>query len=87
MRKTGEYSGEGTLYIDGEACGTVSVPRTYRAQSSFIGMEVGRAPKPAVGEFVAPFPFTGMLESVRYELADDQQTDSRGEARAALAQQ
>lgn len=87
MRKTGSYAGEGTLYIDGVACGTVNVPKTYRAQSSFIGMEVGRAPKPAVGEFQAPFPFTGTLESVRYELSDDQQTDTRGEARAALSQQ
>jgi hypothetical protein len=40
-----------------------------------------------VGEFQAPFPFTGKLDSVRYELKDDQQTDTRGEARAALSQQ
>ena len=87
MTKIGEYRGEGTLLINGERCGTVVLPQTYRAQSSFIGLEIGRAPKPSVGEFEAPFAFSGVLHKVVFELADDQVTDAAGELRAALRQQ
>ena len=87
MRKTGEFAGEGTLFINGVACGSVALPQTYRAQTSFIGLEVGRAPKPSVGDFEAPFTFTGTLHKVVYELAEDQQVDAAGELRAALRQQ
>jgi len=87
MTKTGEYRGEGTLLINGERCGTVLLPQTYRAQSSFIGMEIGRAPKPSVGEFEAPFEFSGVLHKVVFELDDDQVIDAAGELRAALRQQ
>ena len=87
MTKTGEYRGEGTLLINGERCGTVALPQTYRAQSSFIGLEIGRAPKPSVGEFEAPFAFSGVLHKVVFELSDDQVIDAAGELRAALRQQ
>ena len=87
MKKTGEFKGEGTLYINGKACGSVVLPQTYRAQASFIGLEVGQAPKPSVGEFVAPFPFTGVLHSVVVDLEDDQVVDGAGELKAALRQQ
>jgi arylsulfatase len=87
MRKTGPFQGEGTLRINGEACGTVELPQTYRAQASFIGLEVGKAPKPSVGEFEAPYAFTGTLHKVVYDLADDQKVDAGGELRGALRQQ
>ncbi|MEP7214610.1 MAG: arylsulfatase [Anaerolineaceae bacterium] len=87
MRKTGPFQGEGTLFINGQACGTVDMPQTYRAQASFIGLEVGRAPKPSVGEFEAPYAFTGTLHKVVFELADDQKVDSAGELRGALRRQ
>ena len=87
MKKTGEFRGEGTLYINGKACGSVVLPQTYRAQASFIGLEVGQAPKPSVGEFAAPFPFTGVLHSVVVDLDDDQVVDPGGELKAALRQQ
>jgi len=75
------------LFINGVACGSVALPQTYRAQASFIGVEVGRAPRPSVGEFEAPFPFTGTLHSVVVDLADDQEVDAAGELKAALRQQ
>jgi arylsulfatase len=87
MEKTGEFEGRGTLFINGEACGSIELPRTYRAQASFIGLEIGRAPKPSVGDFEAPFAFTGTLHRVTYDLADDQRIDRAGEIRAALRQQ
>src|SRR5439155_7759052 len=67
MQKTGPFQGHGTLRINGEACGSVDMPQTYRAQASFIGLEVGLAPKPSVGEFEAPYPFTGTLHTVIFE--------------------
>ncbi|MGE3073555.1 MAG: arylsulfatase [Dehalococcoidia bacterium] len=87
MRKTGEFAGEGTLFINGKACGTIALPQTYRAQTSFIGLEIGRAPKPSVGDFEAPFVFTGTLHKVVYELQNDQVVDAAGELRAAMRQQ
>jgi len=86
-RKTGEFAAEGTLFINGQACGTVQHPQTYRAQTSFIGLEVGRAPKPSVGEFEAPYAFTGTLHRVVFDLESDQSVDRAGELRAALRQQ
>jgi hypothetical protein len=87
MAKTGDFAGRGTLLIDGESVGEVEIPQTYRAQTSFIGLEVGRAPVPAVSDFLAPFPFTGTIERVVIELGDDQQRDPSAELVAALAQQ
>ncbi|MEI7573228.1 MAG: sulfatase/phosphatase domain-containing protein, partial [Phenylobacterium sp.] len=87
VRKTGDYTAEGTLLIDDAPCGSVALPQTYRAQASFIGMEVGRAPKPAVSDFVAPFPFTGVLHRIEVDLGDDQQTDPQASLEAALRRQ
>lgn len=87
MTKTGDHRGRGSLWINGQESGSLDIPQTYRAQSSFIGLEVGRAPHPSVGEFEAPFAFTGVLYQVEIELADDQRTDAEGELRAALRQQ
>jgi arylsulfatase len=87
VRKTGDYTAEGELLIDDEPCGSVVLPQTYRAQASFIGMEVGRAPKPAVSDFEAPFPFTGVLHRVEVDLGDDQQTDPQASLEAALRRQ
>ncbi len=87
VRKTGPFQGEGTLFINGEPCGTVDMPQTYRAQSSFIGLEVGQAPRPSVGDFEAPYPFTGTLRTVVVDLGDDQKIDAAGELRGALRRQ
>lgn len=87
MRKTGPFSGEGTLAVNGVDCGTVAIPQTYRGQVSFIGMEVGRGPAPAVSNFEPPFAFTGTLHRVVFELADDQSADDAAAAAAALRRQ
>ncbi|MGD9891091.1 MAG: sulfatase-like hydrolase/transferase [Dehalococcoidia bacterium] len=87
MTKTGDFQGKGTLYIDDTPAGEIEIPATYRAQTSFIGLEVGRAPAPAVGDFDAPFPFTGTIDRVVIELADDQQRDPAAELAAAVGTQ
>ena len=54
---------------------------------SFIGFEVGRAPLPAVSDFTAPFPFTGTIEHVTFELGADQEVDRVAEAGAQMQRQ
>jgi len=87
MTKTGQFQGLGALLIDDQAAGEGEIPETYRAQTSFIGLEIGRAPVPAVSDFAAPFPFTGTIRRVVIELADDQQRDPAAELTAAVATQ
>lgn len=59
----------------------------YRARTSFIGLEVGRSPQPSVGEFAAPFAFTGVLHRVVVDLVRDQSPDEEGAMRAQLRRQ
>ena len=87
LAKTGSHSGTGHLLIDGREVGTIDIPVMYRAQTSFIGMEIGSAPVPAVSDFPAPFRFTGTLRRVVVELGADQDVDEAGAAAAALRAQ
>lgn len=87
MTKTGEFAGQGRLLIDDEVVAVGDIPQTYRAQTSFIGLEVGRAPSPAVSDFVAPFPFSGRIECVVIQLDDDQQRDPEAELDAKVGTQ
>ncbi len=86
FRKTGAYRGEFTISINGEACGSLAVPQTYRAGNGG-GVVIGKAKKPSVGEFHAPFAFTGTLHKVVIDLADDQSVDPKSELREAIGQQ
>jgi arylsulfatase len=87
LRRTGDFSGEGALAIDERTCGTVAIPRTHGGLVSFIGFEIGRAPAPAVSDFVAPFPFSGTIERVVFELGADQEVDEVAEGRAEMQRQ
>ena len=87
MTRSGPFAGEGALFINGKQCGAITLPQTYRGQTSFLGMEVGRAPSPAVGDFAAPFPFTGTLQTVTFDLIDDQSADAAAAAAAAMRRQ
>jgi arylsulfatase len=87
LERTGESSGKGTLSIDRRTCGAIDIPRMHAGLVSFIGFEVGRAPLPAVSDFTAPFPFTGTLERVVFDLAADQRVDRAAEEKARIAGQ
>ena len=87
MRRTADFAGEGAIAIDGRPCGTITIPRTHGGLVSWVAFEVGRAPAPAVSDFTAPFPFTGTLERVTYELAADQEVDRAAEAGAQMQRQ
>ena len=58
-----------------------------RALEPLRGLGVMRAPLPAVSDFVAPFPFTGTLEHVTFELGADQEVDRVAEAGAQMQRQ
>lgn len=87
MKRAPGGAGTGTLSIDGRAVGSCEVPTMYRARASFIGLEIGRSPVPAAGDFEAPFAFTGTLHRVVVDLARDQAADAEGQMRAVLRQQ
>lgn len=87
QRRTGERSATGTLTIDGKPCGSVDIPETYAARVSAVGMEIGRAPAPAVGGFEAPFAFNGTIEFIEFDLLPDQDADDEAATEAALSEQ
>ncbi|PSK99783.1 arylsulfatase [Haloactinopolyspora alba] len=70
--KSGELKGTGSLAIDGVASGHVDIPETYRHFMDWAGLEVGRdALSPVSDGYRAPFPFTGTIHHVTFELGDD----------------
>jgi arylsulfatase len=83
FRKTADFAGDCVLLINGQECGKVTVPQTFRAARGG-GIGVGRAGKPSVGEFQAPFAFTGTLHKVVIDVADDQVTDPGSDLKQAL---
>jgi arylsulfatase len=83
FRKTADFTGDCVLLINGQECGKVTVPQTFRAARGG-GIGVGRAGKPSVGEFQAPFAFTGTLHKVVIDVADDQVTDPGSDLKQAL---
>jgi arylsulfatase len=87
QRRTGARSAAGTLTIDGEPSGSIDIPETYAARVSAVGMEIGRAPAPAVGEFEAPFAFTGVIDRIEFDLLPDQDADEEAATGAALSEQ
>lgn len=86
-RRTGGNSARGTVLINGTPGGSVDIPRTYTARASVLGMQIGQAPAPAAGRFEAPFPFTGTLHRVTFELIEDQDADNTAATQAALSEQ
>jgi arylsulfatase len=70
--RTGRLRGRGTLEIDGEDAGSVDIPQTLGTHINAIGVSVGRNPLSPVSElYDSPFPFTGVLDRVVIEVADD----------------
>jgi arylsulfatase len=87
VAKTGDFRADATLLIDGQPCGEVEMPRTLRAMMGFPGLDVGRHPQPPLGDYEAPFTFTGTLDRIVVELADDQRIDVEARDAAAMKAQ
>jgi len=70
--KTGRLRGRGVLEIDGEDAGSVDVAQTLGTHINAIGVCVGRNPLSPVSDlYGSPFPFTGVLDRVVIEVAED----------------
>ncbi len=80
-------SGTGVLSVDGKPVAEGGCPPLPAGMLGFVGLEVGRAPVPAVGEFTAPWPFTGRLLQVVVERDGDGKIDALAEFRAAVGTQ
>ena len=57
---------------------------TFRTLISFEGFDVGRDRMVAVGDYDAPFPFTGTLHRVVVDLEPDQEADAAADLGARL---
>jgi arylsulfatase A-like enzyme len=88
FQRTAPRRGRGTLSIDGQAVGSVDIPRTWPVHGASGGVLCGRDGGVRVSDaYASPFRFTGTIHRVIIELGEDGQTDRAGEARAALAEE
>ena len=77
------------LFIDGEPVGQGELPVTIPLSLGLAaGVSVGRdAGAPVTDEYTPPFPFTGTLRRVVYDVSGEQVVDHEAEIRIALARQ
>ncbi len=83
----GAARGVGTLWIDGEAAGTMETDRIFVVTISWSGLDVGRDRVSPVSGYDAPFEFTGRIRRVVVDLHDDQQLDHEAVGRAETARE
>lgn len=82
FHKTGELQGIGELYVGDTAIGRAEVSGTLGVHISPTGLTIGRSPVSAPSEgYDAPFPFTGTIHRVIFELA----SDGSGNVRTSLS--
>ncbi|GAA1059135.1 arylsulfatase [Agromyces bracchium] len=78
-----------TLFVDGEAIGGGELPVTIPimlglAAGVSVGLDAGA---PLTDAYAAPFPFTGTIHRVVYDVSGEHIVDHEAELRAALARQ
>lgn len=74
FEKTGELSGIGRLFIDGDQVDETVLGATSRYFMDWEGLDVGRdALSPVTPDYAdrSPFAFTGSITSIDFELGDD----------------
>lgn len=72
FRRTGHLRGELDLLVDGQVMATSTLTSTLRF-IAMNGLDIGaNLHGPVSPSFAPPFPFTGRIRSVRFDLADDQ---------------
>jgi arylsulfatase len=89
LAKAGPMPGEATitLLVDGEPAGSVQTVLGFATLISWSGLDIGRDRGSAVGDYEAPFTFTGALRKVVFEVEDDQALDAEAAARAEIARE
>ncbi len=76
-----------TLLINGEAAGSVETHLGFVNFVSWSGLDIGLSRSSPVGDYTAPFAFTGRLTKVEVHMDDDQALDNDGLATAEIARQ
>ncbi len=86
LRRDGTH-GVGTLLFDGEPMGEMMTRNIFIILISWSGLDIGLDRGTTVGHYEAPFRFTGRLDRVTVDLADDQLLDHHATGEAALARE
>lgn len=73
-----------TLLIDGQPAGSIETERYFKSLISWAGCDIGCDRGTPVGDYIAPFEFTGNLSKVTVVLDEDQQLDGAAVGRAEL---
>jgi hypothetical protein len=76
-----------TLLIDGADAGSIETWMGFYSFISWSGLDIGRDRGSAVGDYVAPFEFTGRLIKVTVTMDTDQVLDGEAIGRAALGRE
>jgi len=87
---TGRMQGTGALYINGEKCAEVEIPRTipFRISLAGEGLCCGwDSGLPVTRDYEAPFRFTGSIRHVVVDVSGEPFRDAAAEQRIAMAQQ
>jgi hypothetical protein len=74
-----------TLLVDGKAAGAVNTRYGFLTLISFSGLDIGRDRSSPVGDYAAPFAFTGSLRRVDVTMDDDQILDGEALGEAEMA--
>ncbi|HEY1879126.1 MAG TPA: arylsulfatase [Caulobacteraceae bacterium] len=85
--RTGPEGRVYTLTIDGEAAGSTIAQFGFLMLISWSGLDIGRDRGSPVGDYAAPFAFTGRLIKVTVTMDANQDLDGEGIGRAEMARQ
>ncbi len=75
------------LTIDGKAAGETTTPLGFFTLISWSGLDIGLDRGSPVGDYPAPFQFTGLLKKVAVTMDDDQTLDGDAVGEAEMARQ
>ncbi len=75
------------MLIDGEPAGEMTTRSIFIILISWSGLDIGLDRGTTVGDYEAPFRFTGRLDRVTVDLADDQDLDHQAAGAATLARE
>jgi arylsulfatase len=76
-----------TLLIDGEEAGSVETPLGFVTLISWSGLDIGFDRSSPVGDYAAPFCFTGELRKVTVVMDEDQTLDGEAVGNTEMARQ
>jgi arylsulfatase len=76
-----------TLIVDGKAVGSGETDMGFHSFISWSGLDIGRDRGSPVGDYAAPFEFTGQLKKVTVTMDADQALDGDMVGEAEMARQ